>query len=240
MVNEHAQQFIKEVRQKNKELEASFKDVQDNFRQECGKAQRTVHVLFYRVTAACDDFYGSIHEGFQCMHDVVTSTDEDKAMALKNRCVMVNDWNTGVMSKRSRIEVQARGSPMQSYQAKLPGQPSYSRRSLVDCDVASFLDECDERSLPEQELLDVNPTDVDLLEDRDGDGDSIFENPSRSKYWHTKRLTRKTWPGQIENEVIIRKKTKKSNCFGGDGQQETLDQLIGIFRKNLETYNLTE
>jgi hypothetical protein len=240
MIQEQAQQLIKEAQQKRKDLETSLEDAQYKFRQECEKAQRTIQVIFYQTSAACDNFYESIHEGFQCVHDAVTSTDGDKAVALKNRCVMVNDWNTGVMNKRSRIEVQTRGDPIQSYEAKLPGKPSSHKQPNVDDHLASFLEGFeDERSLPEQDLKDIDLRNSESDEGRDDD-DDIYENVSSSKYWYTQNVTRKTLPGQVENEVIVRKKTKKSNFFGGDGQQETLDQLIGVFKRKLQGYNMTE
>lgn len=244
MIPQQAQRLMKDAKQKSKDVEMGFKDCQYNFRQEYQKAQRTVHVLFHQAATSCDNFYGSIHEGFQCMHDTVTSTDEDKEVALKNRCVMVNDWNTGVMQKQSRIEIHARGNPIQSYEPKLPGKPSTttSQRSLIDDDLAALLDGCDERSLPDQDLIDIDlniGTDTSD-EDRDDDDDDIYENASSSKYWYTQKVTRKTWPGQIENEVFVTKPPKKSGFFGDNGQQETLDQLIGVFRRNLEGYHLAE
>ena len=63
---------------------------------------------------------------------------------------------------------------------------------------------------------------------------------STNKYWYTQKVTKKTWPGQVENEVFISKKHQDTSFFGGENRQETLDQLIGVFRRNIGEYNFNE
>jgi hypothetical protein len=266
MIHEHARQLIKVAQQKSKDMEAKWRDAEYQFRQEWGKAQRTVQVLIYRATTTCDNFYERISDGFQCVRKIVATSDED---ALKKRCVIVNDWNTGVMRKRSKIKVQAQGNPIQSYEAKFPGKSAAYKRHLLEDNFGPSLDGFDEQWPPDQDLVDIELRDsgsgkeknddgdihekVNISEDwyeqkvakrygerKEEDDDDIYENVSRSKYWYAQKKARKTCPVQIENEVIVRKKAKGSSFFGGDGRKETLDRLIGVFKRNLGDYHLTE
>jgi hypothetical protein len=274
MIQEKARQLIKDAQQKGKDMEVRWRDTEFQIQQEYGKAQRTIQVLFYRATTTCDNFYERINDAIQCVHNFVTTTVEEKAVALKKRCVIVNDWNTGVMRKRSKIEVQARGNPIQSYEAKFPGK-SATCKPFLEVNLRPFRDGFNDQFPPQQtpEGVGLNDSGSDGEQnDDDDDDDDEYENVSVSGYWHAPEMTResldgeregddeddlyenvssskylfaqkcarKTWPVQIENEVVVRKKPKDSSFFGGEGRQETLHRLIGVFKRNLGDLNLSE
>jgi hypothetical protein len=277
MIQEKARQLVKDAQQKGKDMEVRWKDAEFQIQQEYGKAQRTIQVLFYRATTTCDNFYERINDAFQCVHNFVTTTVDEKAVALKKRCVIVNDWNIGVMRKRSKIEVQARGNPIQSYEAKFPGK-SATCKPFLEVNLRPFRDRFNEQLPPQQRRIgnDLNESgsggeqnddddddddDDDEYEnvsineywhapemaresldgEREGDDeDDMYENVSSSKYLYAQKIARKTWPVQIENEVVVRKKPKDCSFFGGERRQETLHRLIGVFKRNLGDLNLSE
>jgi hypothetical protein len=67
------------------------------------------------------------------------------------------------------------------------------------------------------------------------------EEGSETNYWYTRGVTKQSWPVHVENEVVIRKKGEQRGMFGGEeSRQDTLDHLIGVFKKNMKDYHLTE
>ena len=158
-------------------------DAIDKTVEELGKAQRTATFVFHKAVNACDNFYENVHSTIECVNKEVKTTKEDKEMSLKERCVMINEWNRGVYSKRYRIETHAKGTPIQSYEPKLPGrqdlpkdatEPKHSRikptperramvnynRSLADDNLSPIMEGNEELSPPprdndERKILDA-------------------------------------------------------------------------------------
>ncbi|KAL3907574.1 MAG: hypothetical protein SGILL_008816 [Bacillariaceae sp.] len=230
-LQKQAQRSMRKVKAKVKRMEQGVEDAKRSTSEEYGRFQRTMQFIWFKMSTTCDNFYERVHEGVQCVQETVTSTDDDKEKALKERCVMVNDWNTGVTSKRSMIEVQTRGNPMQTYEPRVPKSSTRYERSLVDQDI---YDGNRDRSASHRSILeDEDARDDEYLYGEEEDDDAI-EELSDSNYWYTQGMAKKSWPVQVENEVVIRKK-------GEESRQETLDQIIGVFKRNMIDYNhLTE
>lgn len=232
-----AQSIVRGLEKKRKQAEISLEDAQYTFWQECGKAQRTARVIFYKATTTCENFYETIHEGIRCIHDTVTTTDQDKEKALKERCVMVNDWNIGIMNKRCKLAARGRSATPQKFVTRISRNTLACEQSLVDVDKARLYG-FDDRSESDADLVDIDLRDDSA--ERDEDNTEHQDYVCDNEYWNTTRMRKKTRPGQVENEVILRKQTK-SGLFGeGSSRRQALDHLIDVFKKNISEFSPVE
>jgi hypothetical protein len=229
--------------------------------EEWGKAQRTAKFIFQKAVNAYDNFYENVHSTIECVNKEVVTTKEDKEMSLKERCVMINEWNRGVCSKRYRIETHAKGTPIKLYEPKLPVQqdlpkvttePKHSRmkptperrammnynRSLADVNLSPVMEGNDELSPPprghdERETLD-SELGIENVDDMSLNSGVIDDR-------YTKCISNKACPINVENEVIVKKEKQSKSFFESEtSRDDTLDQIMNIWKKNLKGYQLAE
>ncbi|KAL3925894.1 MAG: hypothetical protein SGILL_000106 [Bacillariaceae sp.] len=232
-----ARRSMRNVNAKVENMQRSVDDAQWRAKEEGHKFQRTVKVALFKMTTACDGFCEHVHETFQCVREKLTTTHEQEKQKLKDRCVIVNDWNTGVNNKRSKIEHQTAGESVQIYEPRVPKSSNKHRElSLVDDDMLEFCDEDHARTQSRRREEEVREEDFSIEED-----DDIDENVSDDNDWYAQGMKKKTWPMQVENEVVVSKKKgeQRSSFFGGEeSRNETLDQLIGVFKRNMTEHYL--
>jgi hypothetical protein len=118
---EQAQKKVtRDVQQTVKAAKETLGYVKEIICEECSKVQRTAKVVVRQTASTCSTFSENLTAGVQCIKETTESTSETKEQNLKDKCVMINEWNRGVWRKRAKIEAQTKGSPMQAYEPKIP------------------------------------------------------------------------------------------------------------------------
>jgi hypothetical protein len=92
--------MIKQITSKWETIESGIEDVIDR-------------------VAVFDNVYDKINQGLEWVQQSVTTCSLNKEPTMRERCVMVNEWNRGVVRKRLKIEAQMKGTPLGTYEPKL-------------------------------------------------------------------------------------------------------------------------
>lgn len=80
--------------------------------------------------AVFGNVYERIREGLEWVQQSMVCSIE-KEPTMKERCVMVNEWNRGVFQKRLKIEAQTKGTPLLTYEPKLHHPPATTVAPLL-------------------------------------------------------------------------------------------------------------
>jgi len=118
------------------------------------------------------------------------------------------------------------------------------KKSLVDeVDLSPASEETDDEIISIRREIEERDTICGKLGlDSDSRNDVDSSDGVDLEYWYRKQdLAARSSTAYVENKVVLKKEKPTKSWFGGGSSHEdTLDQIVTIWRKNLEQYHLTE